>query len=237
MDISGTLINGMASAVESLLIALEDKLRPRVLSHQLSPFLLSEKDARSALENAGTPVVVASFEGKYPADWLLEGIFEGDEVTSEQLRDVDAPGAEKDYLRLRFRLPSERHGEVTVKVRDEISDWTGYQSINLWCRGRSRAAKLTLIFKDARGQRWFSHHGGILASGRWQLLRVPFFNFHCPGDSRETRESKTPDLKSVSEVTFQITCSQGSGKCRGRVDLYQAFVSKAPEARTSQHEH
>ena len=226
-DLSDTLFKRAASAMESLLLALEDRLRQRDPPHCLPPFVLGQEDALSALQIMGGRLVVADFERNNPPDRVLSGNFRGAEVTSEQLKSLHTPGIGGWYLRLRFSLTAREHygefGEFVVKVRDEASDWIGYQTLNLWYRGRSRAAKLTLTFKDALGQRWFSSHGGVLTGGRWQLLSVPFSNFHCSGESRKI---DTLDLKNVSEMSFQISCSKGCNGCQGWVDLYEVSISK-----------
>ena len=219
-DLSDTLFKRAASAMESLLLALEDRLRQKAL-----PFVFDEKDARSLMERELGTHMITDFSSNDSLGNLLGGRFPEEVVTSRQLRLFNAPGQNRTCFRLNFNpLRDDEHGELFVRVRDNMRDWRAFSMMNLWYRARSRDAKFTVTFKDAVGQRWFFSPSSPPTGGRWHLLRFPLANCYSP---RQFLKDHMQHLEDVSEVSFQISCSTGSNVCRGWVDLYEMSISKA----------
>lgn len=217
------LFGSAESSLESALLSIEDRLRRKRAYEQLPPFVLDQEGASRLIEGVSPRRVVATFEENcYPLCYLA-GKFPKGSVTTEQVRIVRGPTGGRGCRRLRFSMPAgEAHAEVFVQVKEDTRDWSGCRMMNLWYRGRSENTTLALTFTDGRGRRWFSRHSGIIAGGRWQLLRVPFTNFHCP---QHPGGRKVQDLAGVGEMTIHLSCNPGSRTCRGRIDLFEAFVS------------
>lgn len=217
MRIIGRALNRLSKVPVLLLYGGEAVSRP------VSPFVLSEGVANALLKQLGPPLVVATFDGSRKYDAELGGRFPEGAVTCKEAAVTRLLAAPSYCQRVRFSLSAGGdHAEVFVKVPDHVSNWRFFQVFNLWYRAGSAAARLFVTFTDARGQRWRWMNDGVLKGQEWCLLRGPFTEFDC---SPESRKDGVQHRERVSQVTFQVICREGAERCKGYVDLYQAFLS------------
>jgi len=188
-----------------------------------SPFVLNGRVGQSILKAIGPTLLEAEFTGKSAYSLRLGGEFPSG-AAAKRFEEMVGPDSTPVFCcRLHFSLPRRgQHAELFVKVPEEVCVWKYHQVFNLWFRGVSTSAKLYVSFSDAQGQRWFFPQEGILSGGQWVLLRVPLSHFMCP---EELRTDNVQHRDHVTELSVQVAWGERAQRCRGYLDVYQAFLS------------